>query len=59
MSNFMKFHPVGAKLYHVDGHTDRHEASRCVFATLRRRLTTVIPEDFSGANSKLYTPYEK
>jgi hypothetical protein len=29
MSNIMKIHPVGAKLFHADGQTERHdEANR-------------------------------
>jgi hypothetical protein len=38
-SNFMPIRPVGAKLFHADGQTDRHdEASNKLFSILRTRL---------------------
>jgi hypothetical protein len=41
ISNFMKIRPVGAKLFHVDGQTDRHdEANNRFFVILR-----VVPKN--------------
>jgi len=42
MSNFMKIHPAGARLFHADGQTDHGEAnsqSRCTI--LRTRLKKI------------------
>jgi hypothetical protein len=31
MSNFMKIRQVGAKMFHADGQTDRHDEDNCRF----------------------------
>ena len=31
ISNFMKIRPIGAKLFHADGRTDRHDEVDSVF----------------------------
>lgn len=33
-SNFMKTHQVGDELLHVDGHMDRHDKAKSLFAIL-------------------------
>jgi hypothetical protein len=35
--NFTKIHPVGAKLFHADGQTDRHDEANGRFSQFRER----------------------
>ena len=42
ISNFMKIRPVGAKLFHADGQTDRHDEVDSVFFAIIRKRPKII-----------------
>ena len=52
ISNFMKIHPVGAELLHVDGWTDRHDEANSRFSQFcnahpkQRLLPYTTPTDW-------------